>query len=60
MVVFLEKSRCIYFLRNPLITSKTRASLVAQLLKNPLTMQEMWGSSPESGRSPGEGNPLLA
>ena len=36
------------------------ASLVAQMVKNSLTMWETWGSTPGSERSPGEGsgNPL--
>ena len=35
---------------------KTRASLVAQMVKNQPTMQEDPGSIPGLGRSPGEGN----
>ena len=31
------------------------ASLVAQLVKNPPTVWETWGSVPGLGRSPGEG-----
>ena len=36
--------------------SQTRASLVAQLVKNLPAMQETPGSIPELGKSPGEGN----
>ena len=44
----IETNRCI------------RASLVAQTVKNPPTIWELWGLSPGLGRSPGggHGNPL--
>ena len=35
---------------------KVRASLVAQLVKNPPVMHEIWARSLVLGRSPGEGN----
>ena len=51
-MVFLEKSRCTYCLRNLLITSKTWASLVAQLFKESACSAGNAGSSPGSGRFP--------
>ena len=39
--------------------SSCRASLVAQMGKNPPAMRETLGSIPESGRCPGEGNDNL-
>ena len=36
--------------------SSCRASLVAQMVKNPPAMRETLGLIPESGRCPGEGN----
>ena len=43
-----------------LVRSPPGCSLVAQMVKNPPAMQEMGGSIPGSGRSPGggHGNPL--
>ena len=39
-----------------LVATKCRASLVAQMVKNPSAMWETWGSIPELGRSPGGGH----
>ena len=42
--------------RRGALSKNMTASLVAQVVKNPLAMQEDPGSIPGSGRFPGEGN----